>query len=266
MTVSCAPGWDGCSCTYEPSSTAASASVSSPCDPTAFPGTTCCADPGWPSTATGCSCQTGDIYCGLVPSYFTDGTAGCVCSTYPHAAGEQPGATCYPGASTVMATLGLCCMFPGGDCACGAGLHTCGGGGSPVTTCSAASFPAPTHTCASPGIEVSSCSAGAAAAPLDGGGASSDAAAFGSCTSNADCDPTYEFCQKATCDDAAVGECATRPGQRETVYCSAADGGGPVCGCDGQTWPYACVANAQGVNVASEGPCAGGDGGAGGGD
>jgi hypothetical protein len=28
-----------------------------------------------------------------------------------------------------------------------------------------------------------------------------------------------------------------------------------VCGCDGQTWAYACVAHAQGINVASQGPC-----------
>jgi hypothetical protein len=55
----------------------------------------------------------------------------------------------------------------------------------------------------------------------------------------------------------------TRPGQRDTYYCSPADGGGPVCGCDGQTWDYGCLANAEGINVASEGDCPASDGGAG---
>ena len=261
MTVHCGADTDGCGCPYGPSAAETSASVS--CDPTTFPGTTCCADAGWPSDATSCACRTGDVYCGIVAAYFTDGSAACVCSTVPQATGEQPGVTCYPGASTTMATLGLCCMFPGGDCACGAGLHTCGAGGSPVTTCSAASFPAPSHTCASPEVEVASCSTGTSGAPLDAGNASGDGPAFGSCTSNADCDPMYQFCQKATCDDAAVGQCATRPGQRDTYYCSPADGGGTVCGCDGQTWPYACLVNAEGFNVAHEGPCSGAEGGAG---
>jgi hypothetical protein len=76
-----------------------------------------------------------------------------------------------------------------------------------------------------------------------------------SCTSNADCDPMFQFCLKGSCDPAAKGTCATRPGQRATFYCSEADAGGLVCGCDGKTWPYACVVNAQGINVASEGAC-----------
>jgi hypothetical protein len=73
----------------------------------------------------------------------------------------------------------------------------------------------------------------------------------------------YQFCLKSSCDAAASGTCSTRPGQRQTYYCSPVDGGGPVCGCDGQTWSYACVANAQGINVAYEGPCASGDAGGG---
>jgi len=169
LTVTCAAGWDGCSCTDGPSPAADSASTA--CDETAFPGTTCCADPGWPSAATTCSCHTGDIYCGIVPAYFM--------------------------------------------------VASCSGGG----------------------------------APIDSGGPPVDASPFGTCSSNADCDPMFQFCQKATCDASAMGTCATRPGQRQTYYCSPGDGGGTVCGCDGQTWGYACLANAQGVNVASQGPC-----------
>jgi hypothetical protein len=261
MVVLCGEASGGCTCSVEPSASA-SASSSVTCDPTAFPGTTCCADPGWPSESTFCSCYTQAVYCGIVAGYFTDGSAGCVCSTFERTAGEQPGATCYPGGSTTMASLGLCCVFPNGDCACGAGLHTCGSGVSAVTTCSAANFPAPTHTCTSPQVELSSCSTGSAGMPVDGGGATTDAPSFGACASNADCDPTYQFCQKGACD-AAEGQCVTRPGQRDTYYCSPADGGGPVCGCDGQTWSYACLANAEGINVASEGDCPMSDGGAG---
>jgi hypothetical protein len=262
MTVHCGPGWEGCACFVEISSDAQTSPVA--CNPTAFPGTTCCAEPGWPSLATTCSCDTDEIYCGIVPGYFTDATSGCVCAPHPQSAGEQPGLTCYPGASTMQATLGICCMFPNGQCACGAGLHTCGMGGSEVTTCSAANFPPPSHTCPAGKTTVASCSEQDAGLPGDFGiSAQGDAMPFGSCSSNADCDPTFQFCQKTSCDSAAMGTCATRPGQRATFYCSADVGGGPVCGCDGQTWGYGCLANAEGINVASPGPCAAFDGGAG---
>ena len=39
------------------------------------------------------------------------------------------------------------------------------------------------------------------------------------------------------------------PGMQSTYYCSPIDGGGLVCGCDGMTYPYACIANAEGVDV-----------------
>jgi hypothetical protein len=260
MAVICGAGWDGCSCYAEPSSTPRSAPAE--CDPVAYAGTTCCADPGWPSVTTTCACHTGDIYCGIVPAYFTDGTDGCVCAPYPTMAGEKPGATCYPGASTMTATLGICCMFPNGECACGAGLHTCGMGGAPVTTCSAANFPAPTHACASGKVLLASCSVDDAGAPLDSGTPPTDALPSGSCTSNTDCDPMFQFCQKPTCDATATGMCAVRPGQRQTYFCSPEDGGGPVCDCEGRTWDYACLANAEGINIASQGPCPMTDGGA----
>jgi hypothetical protein len=68
------------------------------------------------------------------------------------------------------------------------------------------------------------------------------------------------FCEKDSCDPAAEGTCAIIPGTRETGYCqpSAAF----VCGCDGQTYAYACLAHAESVNVASQGPCPIAEGGA----
>jgi hypothetical protein len=253
--VNCDTSVQGCACT---AFTSSGSPPPSACDPTAFPGTTCCADPGWPSLTTGCACRTGTIFCGIVPAYFTNGADGCVCGPFQYTPGEMPGATCFPGASTTQSSVGICCMYPSGECACAAGPHTCETGAAAVTTCSAANFPPP-GTCTSGRVNVASCSAGAA--PIDSGTPESDVSSFGSCTSNADCDPMFQFCLKGTCDPTATGTCATRPGSQQTFYCSPTDGGGPVCGCDGQTWPYACIANGEGINVAAPGPCASSDAG-----
>ena len=61
------------------------------------------------------------------------------------------------------------------------------------------------------------------------------------------------FCQKDSCDPTALGVCALIPGTRTTGYCQNEDD--LVCGCDGKTYPYPCVAHAQAVNVASHGAC-----------
>jgi hypothetical protein len=105
-------------------------------------------------------------------------------------------------------------------------------------------------------------SSGSSLAGGSGGATTLDAAADGrSCLGNADCDPTVELCLKPTCGSADPGVCAPRPGMRATAYCSP--GGDPVCGCDGVTYSYACLANAEGVNVASVGACPLPDGGGG---
>ena len=243
LVTTCSGGTIGCSCTASEGTGASEGT----CDTAVVLGGTCCADPGWPSASTTCSCHGDTIFCGVVESYFTDGSSACVCGTSPHVDGKA-GATCYPGGTMASATLGICCMFPTGECACGAGLHTCGGGGTAVTTCSAQNFATTIHACASPSRPVTSCSA-------DGSAVVTDAGTVCACTSNTDCDPQYQFCQKTSCDVSSAGTCATRPGLRETFYCSPTDGGGPVCGCDGKTWAYACIANAQGINVATVGAC-----------
>jgi Kazal-type serine protease inhibitor domain len=94
----------------------------------------------------------------------------------------------------------------------------------------------------------SSATGGAGANDGSGGSGASGAV----CTDNDGCDPIAEFCEKQNCDS-ATGVCSTRPGTRATGYCSpSAD---LVCGCDGMTYSYTCIAHAEGVNVASDGAC-----------
>ena len=133
------------------------------------PGTVCCADPSWPSSG-GCTCVTSSIFCGVVPGYFASGDGGpgedgCVCSTAPETG--TIGATCYPGGTTTPGNdLGTCCSFganaPGSlgepSCACAAGLHTCGSGGTQVATCSASNVTATPTTCDQGTKQVASCS------------------------------------------------------------------------------------------------------------
>lgn len=57
------------------------------------------------------------------------------------------------------------------------------------------------------------------------------------------------YCNKDSCDPDAVGLCSVKPDGCFLLY-------DPVCGCDGSTWSNACMADAAGVNVASEGACA----------
>jgi hypothetical protein len=81
-----------------------------------------------------------------------------------------------------------------------------------------------------------------------------------SCRLSSDCaDVPSAFCQKDSCDPSAVGTCAIIPGTRETGYCQPETDF--VCGCDGQTYLYPCLAHAQSINIASSGPCPLPDGG-----
>ena len=80
------------------------------------------------------------------------------------------------------------------------------------------------------------------------------------CRLDSDCaDIGATFCQKDSCDPSAVGTCALIPGTRETGFCQNEDDF--VCGCDGKTYAYPCLAHAESVNVASQGPCPLPDGG-----
>ena len=72
------------------------------------------------------------------------------------------------------------------------------------------------------------------------------------CDGNEDC-RANQFCKRAdgVCDEGASGVCTNLPVTCPTTIA-------PVCGCDGKTYDNACAASAAGVNVASEGACAGG--------
>lgn len=65
------------------------------------------------------------------------------------------------------------------------------------------------------------------------------------CISNENCAAT-DFCQMKNC--APPGECIAKPTMCPLVY-------NPVCGCDDKTYNNSCVANSNGINVKSNGPC-----------
>jgi hypothetical protein len=161
---------DNCLCASEPAGNQPG-SVKA-CNPTAFPGTTCCSDPTWPGSGS-CWCDSGAIYCGVVKGYVMTSDAGagedaCVCSSMPETGSMQaPGATCYPdGTTTSGSSFGTCCFFPPdapgalgvAACICAAGIHPCGAGGMSVQSCSATNFPAASPTCPSGSKVVAGCS------------------------------------------------------------------------------------------------------------
>lgn len=99
-------------------------------------------------------------------------------------------------------------------------------------------------------------------AMADDGGLAADGSPSGvPCKRSSDCASVANaFCQKDSCDPAAEGTCAVIPGTRATGYCQPATDF--VCGCDGKTYEYPCLAHAMSVNIASQGPCALAEGGA----
>ena len=115
--------------------------------------------------------------------------------------------------------------------------------------------------CSSPSLVGPSAQANLDAGSDGSGGSLVDSGATKACVTSEDCNPLVEFCEKGSCDPSASGVCALRPGMSATYYCSPDDGGGLVCGCDGQTYAYACIAQAEAINVASQGPCPLPDGG-----
>ena len=158
----------GCTCDLQPAGSGQQPQAKS-CTESVLPDSQCCADPGWPSSGT-CQCLTGAIFCGVVPGYESgaDGGPGedaCVCSNDPYPQ-QAIGPTCYPsGTTTAGSTFGTCCLFsadaPGAfgvpGCVCAAGLHTCGMGGTPVGTCSAANFSTAPPACDQGTTRVSRC-------------------------------------------------------------------------------------------------------------
>jgi hypothetical protein len=106
-------------------------------------------------------------------------------------------------------------------------------------------------------IALTACGHDKPSAPVDGDDAVDvryDGGTLGApCTVNTDCDPLLEFCGKDVCDPTTVGVCVARAGGHATALCTPVNQ--IVCGCDGVTYPYACIANSYGVNIASLGPC-----------
>ena len=97
------------------------------------------------------------------------------------------------------------------------------------------------------GVGALACVAASQGATIDYVGECEDIAEEG-CRTNQDCD-AVSYCAKddGACD--SVGECRVRPQICAFIF-------DPVCGCDGQTYSNACVAAAQGINVAARGDCA----------
>jgi hypothetical protein len=179
-TVACQAEGSGCACYANEGKVSAAAAAMS-CNPSTYPGTTCCAAAGWP-TSNVCTCSSNAIVCGIVPGYFEpleDGgapLAGCVCSTGGSEIGQGVGATCEPGGwSSPPSSIGVCCLYPanfmneaaGPTCACGPSF-VCAAGTTKVPSCSAASFPAPAPVDCNGQTPVASCH--------DGDGGDDDAA------------------------------------------------------------------------------------------
>lgn len=72
-----------------------------------------------------------------------------------------------------------------------------------------------------------------------------DATRKGACGPGQYCLKTPKACQS----ESAKGVCVSRPRVCPQIF-------QPVCGCDGQTYPNACVAGSRGVSIAHSGRCA----------
>ena len=67
------------------------------------------------------------------------------------------------------------------------------------------------------------------------------------CGGNLDC-PRGTYCRTEEGDCDEVGECVARPGPCPRIL-------DPVCGCDGETYPNACVAASNGISIDHIGEC-----------
>lgn len=157
----------GCICAVQ--ETPPSSAEAKTCKGDMLPDMACCADPSWPTSGT-CQCLTSSIFCGVVPGYEPAANGqpamdACVCSNDP-VPQQTIGPSCYANGTTSSGPgLGGCCSFsadaPGAAgipaCICAPGIHTCGTGGTPIDSCTPATFPAPPATCTQGTKQVTAC-------------------------------------------------------------------------------------------------------------
>ncbi len=203
----------------------------SSCNPTAFPGTTCCADGAWP-TGGSCSCEGTTVLCGIVPKFFGE-LPGCVCApgglSNPSSANQVAGATCEPGSwESPAGAFGACCFYPADDpagdgaavCACGPSSG-CETGSMKVASCSASSFPPPAAPGCSDGThQVQSCF------DSDAGVTAGDTGATGPGDTGTAVDSSRPTPEAGVCGASTAGACNQLP-NIGTVITSACVAGAP---------------------------------------
>jgi hypothetical protein len=206
----------GCACQI------ATAGSFETCDPTQFPGTACCARPGWPGSGQCVCLPPAAIVCAST-GLTSAGEGYCQCDTTANlqAANDSPFLS---GACPAPESSGGCCLYTQPD---GSSFCTCynppgrtctpinGGTAELAASCSPTSVPPPPAQCPSGYTEVSSCSD---PTPITGGSGGSSGGTTcnngpGTCTNPVSANGCRNggVCERtcATCSYACFVECST---------------------------------------------------------